>query len=318
MERNLFEDKIRLDLKKLRSDVDALKLREDISALMRQSTLKSICYIALEYFIIAFSVCLVLNFSYWFIPLSVILMGARQRALVVLVHEGSHRNLSASALLNDVMTKLFCALPMIISLDSYRSIHGQHHRYLGDPEKDSDYLHDPQLVEKGWIKLYCSELLSLESWLGNAFGLPVQLKLALNCLLWWSAVLGLIFYFSGLEAVAVFVGLWIISRATVYHAIISFVIISDHVGLVPGGIMSFARNHPSTGFLRKMVHPHFNGLHLTHHLLPTVPYHNLKKVHEVLLVVPDYNKAEHCYTYFTGTHSVIESWCRKISKGAES
>ncbi|MDH1281557.1 fatty acid desaturase [Ectopseudomonas chengduensis] len=318
MERNLFEEKVRLDLKKFRADMDALKLRRNIVDLMRQSTLKSICYIAFEYLIIAFSVCLVVSWSYWFIPLAVILVGSRQRALVVLVHEGAHRNLSSIVLLNDVMTKLFCALPMLISLDSYRYIHGEHHRFLGDPEKDSDYLHDPDLVRKGWVKLYCSEFLSMESWLGNAFGYPVALRLASIGLLWWGVVVGLMFYFFGLETVVVFAILWILSRATVYHAIISFVIISDHVGLVPGGIMNFARNHPSTGFLRKMVHPHFNGLHLTHHLLPTVPYHNLKKVHEFLLVIPDYNNAEHCSTYFTGRHSVIRSWCRKISKRAES
>lgn len=318
MERNLFEEKVRKDLSKFRSDLDTLKVHGSIADLMRRSALKSIFYIALEYFIIALSVCLVLRFSYWFIPLSVILIGARQRALVVLVHEGSHRNISSNASLNDILTKLFCALPMIISLDSYRDIHGEHHRFLGDPEKDSDYLHNPELVKQGWIKLYCSELLSLESWLGNAFGFPVELKLASMCLLWWSVVLGLMLYFSDLEAVAVFVGLWIFSRASVYHAIISFVIISDHVGLVPGGVMSFTRNHPSTGFLRKFVHPHFNGLHLTHHLLPAVPYHNLKKAHEALLVVPDYSNAEHCYTYFTGARSVTESWCGKVSKESES
>lgn len=317
MERNLFEEKVRLDLKKFRSDLEGLQLRGVIADLTRRSTLKSVFYIVVEYLIFAFSVYLVVSWSYFFIPLSILLMGARQRALVVLVHEGAHRNLAGNILLNDVMTKLFCALPMLISLEGYRDIHGEHHRFLGDPEKDSDYLHNPDLVRRGWVKLYCSELLSLESWLGNAFGYPLR-KLAAICLLWWGVAISLMFYFFGLEAVIVFVGLWIISRATVYHVIISFVIISDHVGLVPGGVMGFARNHPSTGLLRRIVHPHFNGLHLTHHLLPTVPYHNLKKVHEVLLAVPDYNNAEHCYAYFTGRHSVIGSWCRTIFKGAKS
>ena len=317
MENNSFEEKVRLELRGLRSQLNSNNLDAAISNLKRRSTIKSVFYIVLEFAIIAFSAYLVINVNYFFVPLSIVLIGVRQRALVVLVHEGSHRNLFGNATLNDILTTLFCAIPMFISLDTYRKKHGEHHRFLGDPDKDSDYLHDPDLIKKGWIKVYFSELLNLESWLGNAFGYPLELKIFAISLLWWGFIIWAMFCVFSLQQVTVFMALWFVSRATIYHAIISFVIISDHVGLVPGGVLGFARNHPATGIIRRMIHPHYNGLHLAHHLLPTVPYHSLRKAHDILLTLPEYRCTEHCDSYFTGTRSVIGSWCKGTKIGAE-
>lgn len=310
MESNSFEAQVSLELKHFRSSLGKARLNQAIATLARPSAIKSAFHLALEYAMIAVAAYLVIGISYFFIPISLVLLGSRQRALVVLVHEGSHRNLFGAQRVNDSLTKWLCAIPMFISLDTYREVHGEHHRFLGDPEHDSDYLHNPDLIKKGWVKVYFSELFSLESWLGNTFGYPLKWKAGRVYLAWWSLITIVALCVASVESITTFVILWFAARASVYHAIISFVIISDHVGLVPGGILGFARNHPSGGVLRLIIHPYYNGLHLAHHLLPTVPYHNLKKAHDLLLSEVNYKQAEHCQSYFFGEHSVIFSWCK--------
>jgi fatty acid desaturase len=116
----------------------------------------------------------------------------------------------------------------------------------------------------------------------------------------------------GVSTALLFFISWIVARAFVHHLIISFVILSDHVGLYPGGsILSFARNHSVHGILRLLIHPHNNGYHLTHHLLPGIPFYGLAKAHKVILQWPPYAQAEHCQSYFFGNRSAIRSWCRE-------
>ena len=74
----------------------------------------------------------------------------------------------------------------------------------------------------------------------------------------------------------------------------------------PGGIFSFTRDIATASSLRWLIHPYNNGYHLTHHLLPAVPYYNLARAHARCLDTPSFCKhALICDSYFGNERSVI-------------
>ncbi len=144
--------------------------------------------------------------------------------------------------------------------------------------------------------------------LGNWGSLHARERVAAAA--WWGLLLGALALGAGPAGALVFAVLWVISRATVFHAITVFREISDHVGLEPGSVLGFTRNSPHQPVLSFFLHPHENNYHLTHHLAPTVPFYRLRQAHEIFMQVPEYAAAHQCDSYFSGHRSVIACWLR--------
>ncbi|MBL8362437.1 MAG: fatty acid desaturase, partial [Rubrivivax sp.] len=86
----------------------------------------------------------------------------------------------------------------------------------------------------------------------------------------------------------------------------------DHFGLRPGGILSFTRDMAVRGPARWLIHPRNNGYHLTHHLLPAVPYYHLPRAHALFRRLPAYRAhGTVCDAYFAGPAAVVRAWERE-------
>ena len=86
----------------------------------------------------------------------------------------------------------------------------------------------------------------------------------------------------------------------------------DHFGLRPGGILSFTRDMAVRGPARWLIHPRNNGYHLTHHLLPAVPYYHLPRAHALFRRLPAYRAhGTVCDAYFGGPAAVVRAWERE-------
>jgi fatty acid desaturase len=60
---------------------------------------------------------------------------------------------------------------------------------------------------------------------------------------------------------------------------------------------------------RWIIHPRNNGYHLTHHLLPAVPYYRLPEAHTLLCQLPMLEDRSHiCRAYFTTQTAVTTEW----------
>ena len=80
-------------------------------------------------------------------------------------------------------------------------------------------------------------------------------------------------------------------------------------GLISAGIFAFTRDTACHGFWRWVIHPRNNGYHLTHHLLPAVPYYRLPQAHALFQQLAIYRtRGQTCTTYFAGPNAVVSDW----------
>jgi fatty acid desaturase len=281
--------------------------------LLRTGLARPLIDIALDWSVVIAAVVLVVEAGMGFVPLALLLLGNRQRALGNILHDAGHRNLSRTARVNDAMANMLVAPLLLTSLTRYRALHFAHHLALGDARRDPDFMALPSAPGEPWWLRYARTLCSPRSWLGSIGGhlvdpsVPVRDKFGM--LIWWVAVLCFLDLVAGSDLVLAFVVLWFGARATVFHLITTFREMCDHVGLRPGGIFSFTRDVSSRGFWRWLIHPRNNGYHLTHHLCPAIPYYRLPQAHRLFRQLSVYReRAVECDAYFSGERAVTRAW----------
>lgn len=304
----------------VRSDV--LCLRADLreygsdAELLRTSVSKPLFDIAFDYAVVAAATLSCAWISLWLCPLAVLLIGNRQRSLGNILHDGSHGNLHRWRELNDVIVRVLLAPLLFVSLTKYRSDHARHHARLGEPGGDPDLLQPPERAPHGWLGHYGSNVFKLSSWWGSTAGHLGQRGASsgsrLTILAWWVAMASIVGVMGGLAVLVAFLVLWLLARATTFHLITTFREMCDHFGLQPGGVCSFTRDVVVTSHAWSwFLHPRNNGLHLTHHLLPSVPYYRLPAAQRVLRSLPTYQMhATIRSSYFFGNASVVACWRR--------
>jgi fatty acid desaturase len=255
----------------------------------------------------------------WTLPISALIIGNRQRALGNLMHDAAHGCLGHRRAA-ELIARHLLFWPMWTSVELYRREHLAHHRLLGIPARDVDLIHCEDDLGRPWLRVLWKNLTDARTWASSSFAhLARQTHCELGCILAsWSALVLLLTWLSGWAAAFEFAGLWLVARGTAFHAITTFREISDHVGLQPGSLIGFTRNHTARGPLAILFHPHNNGYHLTHHLNPGMPYHALRRAHALLLQWPQYAAAAHCDSYFFGPAAAVASWVRVTSSPAPS
>ena len=280
-------------------------------SLLRVHPFRPLADIAFDWLVVTLAVACVIGLGLWCMPVAVVLIGNRQRALGNILHDAGHRNLSREPLVNDLIAGLLVAPLVFACLARYRTTHFRHHQALGDATIDPDLLPVPTL--ESWRLTYWSNLASWPAWVGSVFGhladpdVPLAGKAYIAA--WWCVVGFAIGTLAGGEVLGTALALWLFSRATAFHAITMFREMCDHVGLAPGGIFSFTRDIACRGPWRWLIHPRNNGFHLTHHLCPAVPYYLLPQAQVLFAQTSAYRvHAVVCNAYFGGRQPVTSSW----------
>ncbi|MGE3757393.1 MAG: fatty acid desaturase family protein [Pseudobdellovibrionaceae bacterium] len=287
-----------------------------LAFLKKRSAIISLGSILLDWALISVGVYLITLSSAW-MPLALILVGSRQRALSNLVHDASHGNLAKSRKLNDILANIFAAWPMGDSVANYRSSHMDHHRFLGQPVADPDfenhrlYGFDDLNPPRGQaVKTYFKILFNRHAWEDSAIGsiLTLNRQNLFHIGLWWAVVTITLLFFS-LKLPLLAITLWWAARLTTYHCIRIFAEFLDHSGFIPGSILGYTRNIPGAAWpVSAFFHPHADNFHLVHHLLPQIPHYRLRQAHRILMQNQSYQNSHHCDGYFMGAYPAVDSW----------
>lgn len=268
--------------------------------------------VSLDIAVIATALILALEVP-WAAPIALLVLGNRQRALGNILHDAAHGNLTRNRVLNDLVTRALIAPLLFLSLSQYRELHFRHHLDLGAKGADPDLIPIPAEKARRWAAAVAANTLSPRAVLGSTFGHLVDHNVPpagrLYILAWWALLVAALVSAAGVGPAAAMLALWLGARATVFHVITTFREMCDHHGLVPGGVFSFTRDITATGPLSMLFHPRNNAYHLSHHLLPAIPYYRLPEAQRVFATLPEYQeRARVCEGYFAGPAPAAASW----------
>lgn len=281
--------------------------RDEVRALSRRSDLAGLRAVASTWLLIA----LAFVFASWHwvgVLLAVVLLGGRQLSLAVLMHEASHRTLFHSRWLNEVLGRWLLGAPVGFDLARYRRHHWLHHHHTGT-EQDPDLgLVTPYPVSAGSlarklardltgiaglrrvVALVAMDLGLLEFAAGTGTGWtpPEQRRFSqviarLPRLLPPLITNGALFGVLGLVGRPDLYLVWVAAYLTTFSLFFRLRSIAEHACTTPGADPWTNTRSMHAGFLaRLLVAPHNVGLHLEHHVAPSVPYHRLPEVNRML------------------------------------
>jgi fatty acid desaturase len=237
----------------------------------------------------------------WSIPagiLLVLLMGLRMNAFGVILHEGSHGLLAKSRSANDRICNWCIAFWTINSVEEYRPTHRLHHRYLGQ-ERDPDRVFYLVPSRRGALTaLLLQDLLGVTAFrratsriggTSQASGAPASLlakpQLLVGKLVAQLIVLGQFVLFQGIRrGILFYVVFWLVPIVCMYPMILRLKTITEHYdpGLREANTVHWIARTSSAGWLQNHLVGARMEYHFEHHVVPTIPYAGLKKLHRRL------------------------------------
>lgn len=260
--------------------------------------------------------------AYWnplLYVITVLWIGGRLNALSVLMHEATHRRAFRSARVNDWVGEVLLAWPLAITLHGYRSNHFLHHRHLNTAE-DPDWERNrpPQFQFPRTRGSVLVELLKYLSFIN----LPLEVKqlmrskhlrdnpwhIELGRGVFLLTVVGLSIYFHFWKLLLLY---WVVPFATTFLLFIYLRSIAEHYGgMEYDDPLTQTRTVLPAWWERWFFGPHNINYHLEHHLYPSVPCHNLPKLHAALMQDPVYRERAHVTEgYLRGVMREVE-WDR--------
>lgn len=258
---------------------------------------------------IVFSIYLSVNFQGWLVYLfSFVIIGSRQHAIAVHLHDATHYLLFRSRSLNDGVARLLMEWPLFASLDNYRRLHRGHHYYLNtckDPDwvRNSPYkmLEATSFPRRVWLLSGAGVFLQAVSAL--FFGVSIDRKEGvartmhqqkpwvfwLRCL-FYTVTLALLYVNNWLP---LFFFYWVMPYLFYFFPVMRFRGLSEHWAL-PSTRMENKSRTVKVGWLgRFLIYPKNINYHVEHHTHPNVPFYYLPELHRCLINNKEYRHHAH-------------------------
>lgn len=232
-------------------------------------------------------------FIFWPNPftyiLAVMLIGARQLGLAILMHDAAHGALHPNTKINDWVGEWLCAAPVGARLDSYRAYHIKHHRFT-ETEDDPDLaLSAPFPISRNslWRKIVrdLTGQTFFKQRVAQIFGgrkpgevvnASVGRFLAINAAIF--AALALAGYWWAYPA------LWILPMATWLPLVTRLRNIGEHACVgAQADPFTHARTTLANPIERLLIAPFWVHYHAEHHVFMHVPCYRLPALHDVLM-----------------------------------
>ncbi len=264
--------------------------------LLQMNDLKGWASIALNWAVVFGALALV---GVWPNPLTVlaaiVIIGARQLGMAVLMHEAAHRTLLKNRKLNDWVGNWLCAFPVWSDLRPYRNYHLQHHLKTWTHEDPDLGLATPfpitreSLRRKIWRDLsgqtgWKRAKVTLKRDLGRTRG-----KVMRDGGGSWRNLRGVVITNLVLLGILTAAGypalylVWVAAWFTTNALMTRIRAIAEHT-MVPdtGSLLRNTRTTLASLWERFLIAPNRVNYHLEHHLAFMVPHYNLPRMHRML------------------------------------
>jgi fatty acid desaturase len=285
-----------------------LLTRDEIRAFTRTSDWGGIVAIAGSWAVI---VATFVALAVWPHPamfvVAVVVLGGRQLALAVMMHEAAHGTLFRTKWLGDLVTDVLCARPVWSDIARYRKHHLGHHAHTGT-ERDPDLGLAPlepmtrgSLARKilrdltgvaGVRRMIALLLIDLEllsynvgggvTWQRRSFVACVR-ALVRNT---WKTVAtnAAMFALLSLAGVGWIYLAWVVAYLTTFGLFLRIRMLAEHACTARGSDpLRNTRTTYANLLARATVAPLHVNYHLEHHLLPTTPWFRLPALHRTLV-----------------------------------
>ena len=252
---------------------------------------------------IIFAWYIALYLPLYFSFISLIIISACHQAIVLWVHEGSHR-LFQNRKLNDLWVNFFFATPLGATVETYRANHLTHHAYLAS-EKDLDrweFAFDikgqnfPKVIFKSLTGMYIFQ--TLQKYLNNKSINKIQYSRILMSAFWNLTLLWLcivherwyLYFLLWLIPLFTITKCLIIIRATAEHQPADYKINSNSFTPMKETI----RTTIPTWWTKWIFYQANFNYHVEHHMFPNIPFYNLPKLHKYLVERKFYERFPDC------------------------
>ncbi|EBB1607073.1 phosphoesterase, partial [Salmonella enterica] len=227
------------------------------------------------------------------------IIGTRQRALATILHESAHRVLAKNTRLNDLLGKYFSGYSILQTFQSTPKSHViLHHNYLGKKNKDSDYDYyiESKLFEETTKRNFIKKHLILPLFLSKT---PSFVKYLLKnrlgdfkdpefkkVVMLWIAISAAFIYINEFHLLILYL---FIPLVTTFPMVGWFIEMAEHFPIIENvDDIDKTWNRFSSKFELMFTGMHSENLHLTHHLMPNIPFWNLRKAHNIMMKNPIY------------------------------
>lgn len=271
-------------------------IKAELHELHQSNNYRGIVGLLYDYLVIALAIYLG-TVSWYFYPVAVLIIGARQRAFATILHDASHSCLAKNKTLNYLLGTFFSGYLIGQEFYKYRDSHVKgHHPFLGDKSKDPDYVYH---IEAGLYRLKSEKHFLLRFVLKPLFMLNIvsyayyvfkyrmlqfqnYTKQYMTMILYLAAIMATMVYFNVLEYFVLF---WLVPYFTSFMVIGWFIEMAEHYPLVSkyNNSLYMTRNRFSHWLEAFFLSIHAENYHLTHHLAPAIPYWNVPKAHQIMM-----------------------------------
>ncbi len=232
-----------------------------------------------------------------------VVVGTRQHALAILMHEAAHYLLLPNRKWNDRVSDWLCAAPLMLTTAAYRSIHFAHHKHTWtDQDPDLPLANRFPVTKRSMLRKVLRDLsgsvgLKRHVGLARAFGgLSVKgsglegksvwaftKTLLSNQYRYVLMNLILLSVFAAVGRVEAYFLLWLLPSLTLFSLMLRLRSIAEHAAIDdPEDELRNTRTTLSPLWARALIAPHNVGYHLEHHLYQFVPQYRLPALHRAL------------------------------------
>ncbi len=280
------------------ADAGAFLTRDEIHRLRGKSNVRGAWLVLHAWAVIAVAMT---AFALWPNPLTLVLgvlvVGARQLGLAILMHDAAHGLLFRNRRVNDRVGRWLCGAPAVASMDLYRPYHLTHHRLTQQPDDPDLGLSAPFPITRASLRRKMLRDLTGRTAYQRR---RLQLQDALGPTAWpWRRRLGRVrdrigpgllvnaLLFTALTALGhweLYVALWLLPLATWYQLVSRIRNIAEHAVVRDNDDPLLNTRTTRAGWLeRTLIAPYFVNYHLEHHLFLFVPCWRLPEAHRRLV-----------------------------------